>query len=51
MRETSTGLSSQLVSVAVRSIHAMASGERAEFDALYHPSATDRENHIQPPSS
>lgn len=39
------------VSVAVRSIHAMASGNRAEFDALYHPLAADRENRIQPPAS
>jgi predicted ester cyclase len=29
----------------------MANGERAEFDALYHPAATDRENASQPPSS
>lgn len=39
------------VSVVVRSIHAMASGDRAEFDPLYHPRAVDRENRIQPPSS
>jgi predicted ester cyclase len=39
------------VSVAVRSIHAMADGDRAEFDPLYHPAAVDRENKIQPPSS
>jgi predicted ester cyclase len=51
MTETSTGVSAELISVAVRSIHAMASGERAEFDALYHPAATDRENGVQPPSS
>jgi len=38
-------------SVAVASIHAMASGDRAEFGLLYHPQATDRENHVQPPSS
>jgi predicted ester cyclase len=38
-------------SVAVASIHAMASGDRAEFGPLYHPRATDRENRIQPPSS
>jgi predicted ester cyclase len=39
------------IGVVVRSIHAMASGERAEFDTLYHPGAHDRENRIQPPSS
>src|ERR1051326_7749603 len=39
------------VSVVVRSIHAMAAGDRAEFDPLYHPRAVDRENKIQPPSS
>jgi predicted ester cyclase len=37
--------------VAARSIHAMAHGDRAEFDVLYHPKAVDRENVIQPPSS
>lgn len=37
--------------VAVRSIHLMAAGPREEFDALYHPSAIDHENRIQPPSS
>jgi predicted ester cyclase len=42
---------SALVDVAVRSIHLMAVGERAEFDPLYHPSAIDRENRMQPPSS
>lgn len=39
------------VSVVVRSIHAMAAGDRAEFDPLYHPRAVDRENKVQPPSS
>jgi predicted ester cyclase len=39
------------VSIVVRSIHAMASGDRDVFDALYHPDAVDRENRIQPPSS
>jgi len=38
-------------SVAVASIHAMASCDRAGFGPLYHPRATDRENRIQPPSS
>jgi predicted ester cyclase len=36
------------VSVAVRSIHAMANGDRADFDSLYHPNAVDRENPVQP---
>jgi predicted ester cyclase len=39
------------IDVAVRSIHAMASGDRAEFDPLYRPEAVDRENSVQPPSS
>jgi len=39
------------VSLAVRSIHAMAEGDRAGFDSLYHPGAVDRENQVQPPSS
>jgi predicted ester cyclase len=37
--------------LVVRSIHAMAEGDRADFDLLYHPRAVDRENRIQPPSS
>jgi hypothetical protein len=37
--------------IAVRSIHLMARGERAEFDALYAPTAVDHENVVQPPSS
>lgn len=51
MTEATTGVSADPISVAVRSIRAMASGDRAEFDALYHRAATDRENKIQPPSS
>src|SRR6185437_9041309 len=39
------------VSLVVRSIHAMASGDRADFDPLYHPRAVDQENGIQPPTS
>jgi predicted ester cyclase len=39
------------VAVVVRSIHAMADGERSDFDPLYHPRAVDHENRIQPPSS
>ena len=46
-----TRVSADPVSVAVRSIHAMADGERPEFDDLYHPTAVDRENRVQPPSS
>ena len=47
----SAAVSADPVSVAVRSIHAMADGDRADFDLLYHPSAVDRENQVQPPSS
>ena len=47
----SAAISADPVSVVVRSIHAMADGDRADFDPLYHPSAVDRENLIQPPSS
>jgi len=39
------------VAVAVRSIHAMAQGQRTDFDSLYHPGATDHENPVQPPAS
>jgi predicted ester cyclase len=45
------GVSADPVSVAVRSIHTMARGDRADFEPLYHPLAVDRENRIQPPSS
>ena len=49
-----TASSSSVVSagpaaVAVRSIHAMADGDRADFDLLYHPRAASRENRAQPP--
>ena len=44
-------VSADPISVAVRSIHTMASGERADFDPLYDPQAVDRENRIQPPAS
>lgn len=47
----SAAVSADPVSIAVRSIHAMADGERADFDLLYHPRAVDRENQVQPPSS
>ena len=39
------------VPVAVRSIHTMASGQPADFAAVFHPDCTDRENRVQPPSS
>jgi predicted ester cyclase len=48
---TSTSVSLDPILVAVRSIHAMANGELADFEPLYHPSAVDRENRVQPPSS
>ena len=51
MTATSPAVSAGLISVAVRSIHAMADGDRADFDPLYHPRAVDRENQVQPPSS
>jgi predicted ester cyclase len=44
-------VSADPVSVAVRSIHAMAEGDRAHFDQFYDPQAVDHENRIQPPSS
>jgi len=44
-------VSADPATVAVRSIHAIAGGTRAEFEPLYHPQAVDRENQIQPPSS
>jgi SnoaL-like polyketide cyclase len=44
-------VSADPISVAVRSIHSMADGDRADFDTLHHPRAVDRENWVQPPSS
>ena len=51
MTATSSAVSTDPVSVAVRSIHAIAAGDRADFDPLYRPRAVDRENQVQPPSS
>jgi predicted ester cyclase len=48
---SAAAVSADPASVAVTSIHAMASGDRAVFGPLYHPQATDGENRVQPPSS
>jgi predicted ester cyclase len=48
---SSFAVSAGPVSVAVRSIHIMADGDRADFESLYHSRAVDRENRSQPPSS
>jgi predicted ester cyclase len=48
---SSSAVSADPISVAVRSIHTMTDGDRADFDLLYHPRAVDRENPVQPPSS
>jgi predicted ester cyclase len=48
---SSPAVSADPIAVAVRSIHAMADGDRAGFDSLFHPHAADRENPVQPPSS
>ncbi|MEV6611167.1 ester cyclase [Kutzneria sp. NPDC051319] len=37
--------------LVVHSIHAMAAGERAEFEEMYAPDALDRENVVQPRAS
>jgi predicted ester cyclase len=47
----SSAVSTDPISLAVRSIHTMAAGDRAAFDSLYHPQAVDRENRVQPPAS
>jgi predicted ester cyclase len=49
--DTGAALEAGAISVAVRSIHAMAAGDRAEFDALFDPAAVDHENGVQPPPS
>jgi predicted ester cyclase len=51
MDKASPTVSAEPISVAVHSIHAMADGDRADFDRLYHANAVDRENPVQPPSS
>lgn len=48
---SSSAVSAERTAVAVRSIHAMARGDRDQFEPLYHPRAVDHENRIQPPSS
>jgi predicted ester cyclase len=48
---SSSTVSADPIAMAVRAIHAMADGNRADFDPLYHPQAVDRENQVQPPSS
>ncbi|TCC57080.1 hypothetical protein E0H73_31870 [Kribbella pittospori] len=44
---TTAGVSAS--EVAVRSIRIMADGDRADFDALIHPDAVNREDDIEPP--
>src|SRR5689334_21242235 len=49
--QPTSAVSADPIAVAVRSIHAMARGDRADFDAIYHPQAVDHVNVVQPPSS
>jgi predicted ester cyclase len=51
MATTPSAVSADPVAIAVCAIHAIAGGDRADFDPLYHPQAVDRENPAQPPSS
>ena len=51
MNADPTVVSTDPKSIAVRSIHTMANGSRADFDAVVHPQAVDRENNVQPPPS
>ncbi|MEV8373039.1 ester cyclase [Kribbella sp. NPDC056861] len=44
-------MNSDLGSVVIRSILAMADGSASDFEELVHPAAVDRENVVQPPSS
>ena len=46
-----SAVSTDLIDVVVRSIHAMATGDRAACPPLDQPDAIDHENRIQPPSS
>jgi predicted ester cyclase len=51
MNSEPTAVSADAKSIAVRSIHTMATGSRADFDAVIHPQAVDQENTVQPPTS
>ena len=51
MNTNPTPLPTDVKSIAVRSIHAMANGSRTDFDAVIHPQAVDHENKVQPPAS
>jgi predicted ester cyclase len=51
MNADPTVVSTDAQSIAVASIHTMANGSRADFDAVIHPRAVDRENNVQPPPS
>lgn len=51
MDADSTRVSTDTRDIAVRSIQIMAHGTRADFGALIHPRAIDRENTVQPPAS
>jgi len=43
-----SAVSADPVAIAVRAIHAMTDGDRADFSSLYHRRAVDRENPVQP---
>ncbi|TCC52749.1 hypothetical protein E0H75_03070 [Kribbella capetownensis] len=45
---TTAGVSAS--ELAVRSIRIMADGDRADFDALIHPDAVNREDDVEPPA-
>jgi predicted ester cyclase len=51
MNGKASGVAADAIAVAVASLQAMVDGNPADFDALFHPRATDRENRIQPPAS
>lgn len=51
MNSTPGAVSGDLTSIAIRSIQIMADGELADFEAVVHPAAIDRENVVQPPAS
>jgi predicted ester cyclase len=51
MNSDLAAVSDELGSVAVRSIHHMAKGSRAEFDDVVHPDGFTRERRAAPPSA
>ncbi|MFB7719057.1 ester cyclase [Nocardia sp. NPDC056100] len=51
MNSTSVIAAEAARALAIRSVHIMSDGERADFDAIIHPEATNREAKAEPPAA